>query len=69
MISFRVSKSNIYPIELHLDFGGDLILDHLLPESNEIDPFEIGLRLMAGENKVLYNKNFKKHTAVIFHLK
>ena len=67
MISFRVSKSNIYPIELHLDFGGDLILDHLLPESNEIDPFEIGLRLMAGENKFLYNKNFKKHTAVIFH--
>lgn len=35
MLSFRIDKGKAYIMELHLDFGGDLILDVLLPLSTK----------------------------------
>lgn len=49
MISFRIQKETPYLMEIHLDFGGDLILDTLLPQSLNINVVETGVRLMAGE--------------------
>jgi hypothetical protein len=36
-------------IELHLDFGGDGILDELLPRATRFDALAYGIRLLAGE--------------------
>lgn len=35
MLSFRIDRGKAYIMELHLDFGGDLILDVLLPLSTK----------------------------------
>ena len=67
MISFRVSGSTPYPMELHLDFGGDLILDVLLPNSLNLNIIEAGIKLMAGENFIISNNLLERPTSVIYY--
>ncbi len=36
-------------IEIHLDLGGDKILDDLLPKSSDIDFIDLAIKIMTGE--------------------
>jgi formate-dependent phosphoribosylglycinamide formyltransferase (GAR transformylase) len=67
MISFRVSENIPFLMELHLDFGGDLILDVLLPNSLNLNVIETGIKLMAGKNIFIPKINPVKPTSVIYH--
>lgn len=53
-ISFKYTpKKDLYFIELHLDMGGDFVLDHLLPKATNIDyPIDKFLEIF------LFGKNF-----------
>lgn len=46
-------------IELHLDFGGDGILDELLPRSTRFDALAYGIRVLAGEVLPLPQARFR----------
>lgn len=52
-------------IEIHLDLGGDLVLDVLLPESTSFDVLSFAILSLAGENPPCKNINFIP-SAVIF---
>ncbi|KKS33158.1 MAG: ATP-grasp domain protein [Parcubacteria group bacterium GW2011_GWC2_42_12] len=52
-------------VEIHLDLGGDLILDALIPESTSFDVLEFMFRALTGEKPVLQNITFNP-VAVIF---
>ena len=67
MISFRVAENTPYLMELHLDFGGDLILDVLLPNSFDFDVIRAGIQLMAGEKVITSNNLFERPTSVIYY--
>lgn len=56
-----------YPsvIEIHLDMGGDLVLDRLLPASTDFDFFAYYIRGLAGE-KLDEAKTAFRPTALIF---
>jgi formate-dependent phosphoribosylglycinamide formyltransferase (GAR transformylase) len=66
MISFRVSENTPFLMELHLDFGGDLILDVLLPNSLNLNVMETGIKLMAGKNIFIPQIKLVKPTSVIY---
>ncbi len=53
-ISFKYTPNkNLYFIELHLDMGGDFVLDHLLPMATKVDyPIDNFLRIF------LYGRKF-----------
>lgn len=40
-------------IEIHLDFGGDRVLDELLPASSDFDFTEFAIRIMTGQKPKL----------------
>ena len=67
MISFRVSKSEIFLIELHLDFGGDLILEELLPKHLSFDATALGIKLMAGEKNIFPQIIKYKPVGILYH--
>jgi carbamoylphosphate synthase large subunit len=67
MISFRVSKSEIFLIELHLDFGGDLILEELLPKHLNFDAAALGIKLMAGEKNIFPKIIKYKPVGILYH--
>lgn len=52
-------------VEIHLDLGGDLVLDALLPESTSFDVLSFAILSLAGENPSCKNINFIP-SAVIF---
>lgn len=52
-------------IEIHLDLGGDLVLDALLPESTSFDVLSYAILSLIGETPPLKNINFIP-SAVIF---
>ena len=66
MISFRVSMNTPFLMELHLDFGGDLIMDVLLPNSLTFDVVKAGIKLMAGENFIIKKNLLVSPTSVIY---
>ena len=66
MISFRNKKNDVFPIEIHLDFGGDLVLDVLLPECINFDVIKFGIQVMAKNNFVSKSDSYIKPTAVLF---
>jgi len=50
MLSCRCAFGGLpTPIELHLDLGGDLILDALLPASSSLDVLEFAINLQIGK--------------------
>ncbi len=51
IISFR-SQQDDYPklIEIHLDLGGDLLIERLFPIGLNIDFLSFAIKLLAGEN-------------------
>ena len=53
-------------IEIHLDLGGDLVLDALLPESTSVDVLSLIIMSLVGENYPCKNVNFIP-SAVIFN--
>ena len=65
--SCRISK-NKEPvlIEIHLELGGDLVWDVLIPKSVNVDILSDGIRILSGLNRS--SPNYKiKPTAVIYH--
>lgn len=52
-------------VEIHLDLGGDLVLDALLPESTSFDVLSFAILSLVGENPPIKNINFIP-SAVIF---
>ena len=52
-------------VEIHLDLGGDLVLDSLLPESTSFDVLSFAILSLVGENPPIKNINFIP-SAVIF---
>jgi|SaaInlStandDraft_1057018.scaffolds.fasta_scaffold11042_5 hypothetical protein len=67
LISFRVSGNTPFLMELHLDFGGDLVLDVLMPNSLNFNIVEAGIKLMAGENFIKNNNLLESPTSIIYH--
>jgi hypothetical protein len=50
IMSCRDSKENVpVPIEVHLDFGADLVLDELLPLSSDFDFIKFAIRTIVGQ--------------------
>ena len=50
MASFRINESgNPILIEIHLDLGGDMLIEHLFPHSLSIDFLKIAIQLSASE--------------------
>ena len=66
MISFRNKKNDVFPIEIHLDFGGDLVLDVLLPKCINFDVIKFGIQIMAKNNFVSKRDSYIKPTAVLY---
>jgi len=52
-------------IEAHLDFGGDLVLDHLIPSSTDIDVLAVFIATLVGDMPVFPKNNFRP-TAIIY---
>lgn len=52
-------------VEIHLDLGGDLVLDALLPESTSFDVLSFAILSLVGDNPSIKNINFIP-SAVIF---
>ncbi len=59
------NKGNLALIEIHLDLGGDLILDQLIPAATDFDLLKIAISGLAGEsiNKIAFTC---KPTAIIY---
>lgn len=66
IISFRVDNDQIPKlIEIHLDLGGDLLIEKLFPKALKFNFLEYSIRLLAGEHPSIINNNIKP-TAIIF---
>ena len=66
MVSFRVDKNQIpWLIEIHLDMGGDLLIEKLFPNALDFDFLGYSIRLLAGENPKLIIKSITP-TAILF---
>ncbi|OGX44373.1 MAG: hypothetical protein A3G38_02695 [Omnitrophica WOR_2 bacterium RIFCSPLOWO2_12_FULL_51_8] len=52
-------------IEIHLDFGGDLVLDHLMPASADFDVLASFVGALIGDVPELPKNNFRP-TAIIY---
>ena len=65
MSAFRVNSSGAYLIELHLDIGGDLLLEHLLPYSLSCNYAKVILNYCVNSNYSL-KKTAPLPAAIIF---
>jgi len=51
MVSFRIDKNQTpWLIEVHLDMGGDLLIEKLFPKALNYNFLEFGIKLLAGES-------------------
>lgn len=65
-MSCRVADArNIWLIEIHLDLGGDLILDKLIPAATSFDILRMVIENLTGKI-AFFNPIFFKPTAVIY---
>jgi predicted ATP-grasp superfamily ATP-dependent carboligase len=65
-ISFRVNESGQpFLIEIHLEIGGDLVWDVLIPEATESDPLRHAIEGMFGDEQEPANFNFNP-TAIAY---
>ncbi len=60
-----VSAGEPYLIEIHLDLGGDLILDYLLPSSTDFDFIKYAINILT-DNPVTLPRIFFSPAAVLF---
>lgn len=66
LMSCRCEKNKKpYLIEIHLDFGGDLVLDNLIPASTDFDVLSYMILNLTGVDKNIPKIKFKP-TAVIY---
>ncbi len=50
MVSFRIDENQTPKlIEVHLDLGGDLLIEKLFPKALNYNFLEYGIQLLAGE--------------------
>jgi biotin carboxylase len=64
-VAFRWGETGLHVVEIHLDMGGDLILDRLLPESCGLNVMEHAIRLLSRMNSRPLEARFSP-TAVLF---
>lgn len=63
LLSCRYSNESVLiPIEIHLDFGGDLILDELLPASSDFDFIKFTLKAIVERQPQTPDAIFKPAT-------
>jgi len=66
MVSFRIDNTNTPKlIEVHLDLGGDLLIEKLFPKALNYNFLEHSIQLLAGEKPSIPNINIIP-TAIIF---
>ncbi len=66
MVSFRIDKNQTpMLIEIHLDLGGDLLIEKLFPKALDFKFLEYSIQLLAGEQPSVLNKSITP-TAIIF---
>ena len=59
LISFIVLKNELYLIEIHLDIGGDMIIEHLLKKSSKINFVNLIFNMYTNDRYDKYKINFK----------
>jgi carbamoylphosphate synthase large subunit len=66
MVSFRIDKNQTpWLIEIHLDMGGDLLIEKLFPKALNYSFLEFTIKLLAGENPAIPVVKINP-TAIIF---
>ena len=66
MVSFRLDgEANPKLIEVHLDMGGDLLIEHLFPKALSVDFLEIAVKLAAGVS-IKKNRIDLSPTAILY---
>ncbi len=66
IVSFRIDTNlTPYLIEIHLDLGGDLLIEELFPKAFKFDFLEYSIQLLSGEKPKMPN-NLAKPTVIIF---
>lgn len=59
LMSCRYTEDNsLKLVEIHLDLGGDRILDDLLPRSSNVDFIKLAIKVVTGEKIEQQNFNF-----------
>ena len=68
LISFRIDMNGIpYLIEIHLDLGGDLIAEKLLPSANaEFEYFKLAIQIATNSLKNI--KHIKFEPTIMYYL-
>ena len=59
LISFIVLKNELYLIEIHLDIGGDMIIEHLLKKSSKINFINLIFNMYTNDRYDKYKIKFK----------
>ena len=66
MVSFRVdSKNNLRLMEIHLDLGGDLLIEELYPKAFPFDFLELSVEMATGN--IRCPNDFKIKPTAIFY--
>lgn len=65
-LSFRFDGNILYLIEIHLDIGGDLLMEQLLPAALNIDYAEVAIKQSVMETSFYYEYQNPTPTAILF---
>ena len=67
MVSFRAdSNGRLMLIEVHLDLGGDLLIEQVFPVALPYDFLELAINLLVGNKVIPYNTSVKP-TAILYN--
>jgi len=67
MVSFRANSSNVLKLmEVHLDLGGDLLIEEVYPSAFPFDFLELAVEMALGKTKCPNNFNIKP-TAIYYN--
>ena len=67
MVSFRANSSNVLKLmEVHLDLGGDLLIEEVYPSAFPFDFLELAVKMALGKTKCPNNFNIKP-TAIYYN--
>lgn len=68
MVSFRLDRAGApYLIEVHLDLGGDLLIEELYPRALPFDFLELAVKMAAGVKPPNFFVREIKPTAIIYN--
>ena len=65
MASFRVKNLDAYLIEIHLDIGGDLLLEHLMPATLGVNYADLLVEFSMKKVKEI-SSSFLSPAAIVF---